>query len=335
MILVTSAAGGVGRPLVQQLVAHGRDVRAFVKNEDQARRSRADGATETVIGDLRRPGDLENALRGARQIYHAAPTQLVDEMPVAERMIEAAQAEHLDQVVFHSVIHPDIAELPHHRQKLGVEGILRDSGLPVTVLRPSHYMQNVLDFWDFFGAGLLPYPTSPDSRMGVVDVEDIAAAAANVLITPREHMGKTYDLSTVELTRHDMAKIWSRVLGHRMVAVRIPPQSLTNPLVAVGPFGSAIARSLLATRLRSLPDVVRGLRAAPNARGFRTWSPDAQDTYVQMMTYYDGHGLPAGNLDDLPKVLPRPAIDYEQFARSTAAARGAAATGVGRQSGKV
>ena len=324
MILVTSAAGGVGRPLVQQLVAQGCDVRAFVKNDDQARRSRADGAAEIVIGDLRRPGDLESALRGARQIYHAAPTQLVDELPVAERLIAAAEAEQLDQVVFHSVIHPDIAELPHHRQKLRVEAMLRDSRLPVTVLRPSHYMQNVLDFWDFFGSGLLPYPTSPESRMGVVDVEDIAAAGANVLISPEEHIGKTYDLSTVELSRHDMARIWSRVLGHPMVAVRIPPHALKNPLVAVGPFGSAIARSLVSTRLRSLRSVVRGLRAAPNARGFTSWSADAQDTYVQMMTYYDVHGLPAGNLDDLPKVLPRAAIDYEQFARRTAEERGAA-----------
>jgi uncharacterized protein YbjT (DUF2867 family) len=325
MILVTSAAGGVGRPLVRQLVANGQVVRAFVKDEDQARRSKADGASETVIGDLRRPGDLENALRGASQIYHAAPTQLVDELPVAERLIVAAKAENLDQVVFHSVIHPDIAELPHHRQKLMVEGVLRDSGLPVTVLRPSHYMQNVLDFWDFFGAGLLPYPTSPESRMGVVDVEDIAAAAANVLINPGEHLGKTYDLSTVELTRHDMARIWSRVLGHPMVAVRIPPQALKNPAAAVGPFGSAIVRSLLSTRLRSFPDIVRGLRAAPNARGFQSWSADAQDTYLQMMKYYDVNGLPAGNFEDLPKVLPRPAIDYEQFARRTAAARGIAA----------
>lgn len=325
MILVTSAAGGVGRPLVRQLVANGRVVRAFVKNEAQARRSQADGATEIVIGDLRRPGDLENALRGARQVYHAAPTQLVDEMPVAERLTAAAEAEQLDQVVFHSVIHPDIAALPHHRQKLRVEGLLRDSGLPVTVLRPSHYMQNVLDFWDFFGAGLLPYPTSPESRMGVVDAEDIAAAAANVLINPGGHIGKTYDLSTVELTRHDMARIWSRALGHPMVAVRIPPEALKNPLVAVGPFGSAIAQSLLSTRLRSLPNIVRGLRAAPNTRGFRSWPSDAQDTYLQMMTYYDVHGLPAGNLDDLPMLLARPAIDYEQFARRTAAERGVTA----------
>lgn len=325
MILVTSAAGGVGRPLVRDLVANERDVRAFVKNEEQERRSKADGATEVVIGDLRQPGDLEAALRGVKQIYHAAPTQLVNELPVVERMIAAAKAEQLNHVVFHSVIHPDIAELPHHRQKLLAEGMLWESGLPVTVLRPSHYMQNVLDFWDFFGAGLLPYPTSPDSRMGVVDVEDIAAAAANVLTNPEGHIGKTYDLSTVELNRHEMARIWSRVLGLPMTAVRLPPESLTNPLLAVGPFSAAIGRSLVSTRLLSLPAIVRGLRAAPNARGFRGWPSDAQDTYVQMMKYYDVYGLPAGNFDDLPKILPRPATSYEQFAQRVAAAHGVAA----------
>jgi uncharacterized protein YbjT (DUF2867 family) len=322
MILVTSAAGGVGRPLVRGLAANERDVRAFVKNEEQAQRSKADGATDIVIGDLRQPGDLETALRGVSQIYHAAPTQLVNELPVTERLIAAARAERLDHVVFHSVIHPDIAELPHHRQKLLAEGVLRESGLPVTILRPSHYMQNVLDFWDFFGAGLLPYPTSPESRMGVVDVEDIAAAAANVLTHPEGHIGKTYDLSAVELDRHEMARIWSRVLGHPMTAVRLPPESLTNPLLAVGPFGAAIARSLVSTKLRSVPHIIRGLRAAPNARGFRSWPADAQDTYVQMMKYYDVHGLPAGNFDDLPKVLARPATNYEQFARRIASAHG-------------
>ena len=161
--------------------------------------------------------------------------------------------------------------------------------------------------------------------MGVVDVDDIAAAAANVLTNPEGHVGKTYDLSTVELNRHEMARIWSRVLGHPMTAIRLPPESLTNPLAAVGPLGAAVARSLVSTRLRSLPDIIRGLRAAPNARGFRGWPSDAQDTYVQMMKYYDVHGLPAGDFADLRTILPRPAIDYEQFARRIATAHGVAA----------
>jgi hypothetical protein len=109
-----------------------------------------------------------------------------------------------------------------------------------------------------------------------------------------------------------------------MTAIRLPPQTLTQPLAAVGPFSTPIARSLFSTKLRSLPNIVRGLRAAPNARGFRSWPADAQDTYVQMMKYYDVHGLPAGDLDDLPNLLPRPAIGYEQFARRVAEAHGVA-----------
>jgi uncharacterized protein YbjT (DUF2867 family) len=326
MILITSAAGGVGRPLVRKLVANNKEVRAFVKNEEQAQRARADGATDVVIGDIRKQGELEAALRGVRQIYHVAPTQLIEEVPVAKRLITAARAEQLDHIVFHSVIHPDITDLPHHQQKLLVEELLKESNLPVTILRPSHYMQNILDFWDFFGAGLLPYPTSPDSRMGVVDCDDIATAAANVLSNPDGHIGKTYDLSAVELTRHDMAKIWSRVLNHPMTAIRLPPQTLTHPLAAVGSLGAAVAHSVFSNGLHILPKVVRGLRVASNARGFSNWPSDAQDTYVTMMKYYDVHGLPAGNLNDLTKLLSRAPTSYEQFARRIAAAHGVVAS---------
>ena len=98
-------------------------------------------------------------------------------------------------------------------------------------------------------------------------------------------------------------------------SVGMPPVNIT-PLEIV---------SLLSTRLRSLPDIVRGLREAPNTRGFQSWSQDAKDTYVQMMTYYDTHGLPAGDFGDLPKLLPRNPIGYEQFARRAAAERGVTA----------
>ena len=95
--------------------------------------------------------------------------------------------------------------------------------------------------------------------------------------------------------------------------------------MALGHCGSAIAQSLPSTELRSLPGIVRGLRAAPNTRGFRRRSADAQGTYVRMMSYYDVHGLSGGNLDDLPKMMPRRVIGYQQVARRTATERRAAA----------
>ena len=50
LIVVTSAAGGVGRPLVERLSAAGEHVRAFVKNDQQAGVARRAGAAEVVVG---------------------------------------------------------------------------------------------------------------------------------------------------------------------------------------------------------------------------------------------------------------------------------------------
>ncbi|OLR94745.1 SDR family oxidoreductase [Actinokineospora bangkokensis] len=321
MILVTSAAGGVGRPLVRSLRARGLDVRAFVKDDAQAQLSRDDGATEVVVGDLRSRADLDRAVTGAKQVYHAAPTQLIDEVPIAHTLVELCTARDVQHLGFHSVIHPDIDALVHHHQKLLVERVLRDSGLPVTILRPSHYMQNYLEFWEFILAGLMPYPVSPTSVMGMVDVEDVAEAAATVLSAPDEHVGKTYDLSAQALDRNEMAQVWSRVLGHPVAAIRLPPNTVDNPLAAAPALGPAVVRSLLNTKLNALPHLVRGIRDSSNARGIRSWPPEARSAYVGMMTYYDSNGLPVGNMDDLPQLLGRTPTSYEDFAKRVAATR--------------
>ena len=43
-----------------------------------------------------------------------------------------------------SVIHPEIDDLVNHKAKLAVESHLINSRLDWTVLRPQHYMQNIL-----------------------------------------------------------------------------------------------------------------------------------------------------------------------------------------------
>ena len=322
MITVTSAAGGVGRLLVRQLAARNAAVRAVVKNESQAATTRRDGATEVVVGDLRSPTTLDTALAGAEVIYHAAPTQVIDERPIIEHLIATTPSSGLQHIVFHSVIHPNLHELTHHHQKDIAEGLLRESGIPTTILRPSHYMQNYLEVWEFLQAGVMPYPVSPESIMGVVDLADVAEAAANVLIDPSPHTGHTYDLSTVELTRHQMAAIWSRVLGHPVTAVRIPPSSLTNTLDVVPALPAVIGHAVRSTKLRSLGHIVRGAQAASNPRDMKNWPEDARQAYRTMMTHYDGHGLPAGDLTVLPTLLGRTPTSYEQFARRSAAELG-------------
>jgi uncharacterized protein YbjT (DUF2867 family) len=321
LIVVTSAAGGVGRPLVERLSAAGEHVRAFVKNDQQAGVARRAGAAEVVVGDLRDASALTDALRGAGRAYHAAPTQIIDEQPLLDAFIDAATSGDLRHLVFHSVVHPDLHVLPHHHQKDVAEQRLKESGIPVTVLRPSHYMQNYLELWDFIRVGSMPYPVSTQSVMGVVDVEDVAEAAVRVLRDPSGHVGQTYDLSAQELTREEMATAWSEVVGHRVTAVRIPPASITNPLRSVHVLPQLVA-ALPSPRATSVVRLLKALDGARNVRGINTWSRDAVDTYRTMMSHYDEHGLPAGDLSHLPTLLDRAPTSYAQFARREAARRG-------------
>ncbi|OZF51326.1 SDR family oxidoreductase [Rhodococcus sp. 14-1411-2a] len=330
MITVTSAAGGVGRLLVRQLATQNVPVRAVVKNAAQAATTRADGAVEVVVGDLRSEETLRNALTGADVLYHAAPTQIIDERPIIDHLITIGPANGLQHIVFHSVIHPNLHQLTHHHQKDIAEGILRSSGIPTTVLRPSHYMQNYLEVWEFLQAGVMPYPVSPDSVMGVVDVADVAEAAANILVDPSPHTDRVYDLSTVELTRHEMAEIWSDVLGHRVTAIRIPPSSLTNSLNALPALASVVGHAVQSTTLNSIGHLVRGAKAASNPRDMKNWPADAREAYRTMMTHYDGYGLPAGDLTVLPKLLGHTPTSHEQFARRSAAELGGIPLGASR-----
>lgn len=321
LVLVTSAAGGVGRPLVEGLASAGERVRAFVKNDDQARVAERAGATQVVVGDLRDAAALSGALEGAGRAYHAAPTQIIDEQPLLDGFIDAATRGDLRHLVFHSVIHPELHVLPHHQQKDVAEQRLADSGIPFTVLRPSHYMQNYLELWDFIRVGSMPYPVDPRSVMGVVDVEDVAEAAVRVLREPGEHVGATYDLSAEELTREQMAAAWSEVMGHRVTAVRVPPASITNPLRSVHVLPRLLT-ALPSPRAASAVGLVKATAGARDVRGITSWSRDAVETYTIMMSHYDRHGLPAGDLSHLPTLLDRAPTSYVDFARREAARRG-------------
>ncbi|WP_328856580.1 NmrA family NAD(P)-binding protein [Williamsia herbipolensis] len=331
MILVTGAGGGMGRALVRDLHGRGVDVRAFVKNEHQATTARRDGATDAVIGDIRSSGDLTAAVAGVERIFHANPTSVVREVTIAEALVAAAQENGVGHIVYHSVIHPDIAEMFHHQEKGRVEDVLRESAVPTTVLRPSHFMQNYLDFWEFLRGGTLPYPTSPDSVMGVVDSEDVSEVGGRILTSPvAEHAGRTYDLSTQELTRHEMATIWGDVLGHGVSAVRLPPDVVKNPLRGVGTAGVVLVKSLRANAVHAPVQVLRGLVQSSNAKGVRSWPEESRDCYVAMMNYYDRNGLPAGDMTVLPALLGRPATSYREFAVREATRRGSPVTSSSR-----
>src|SRR6185369_2935048 len=87
------------------------------------------------------------------------------------------------RLVYHSVLHPQIEAMPHHWAKLRVEEMLFGSTLDATILQPTAYMQNSLAQWELMtreGVYRVPYPI--ETRLSLVDLDDVAEAAAQVLL---------------------------------------------------------------------------------------------------------------------------------------------------------
>jgi NAD(P)H dehydrogenase (quinone) len=219
MILVTGAAGKTGKAVVAALAANGVGVRALVRNPGHAVSLTALGAAEVSIGSFEDPSALARAAAGAQAVYHICPNVSAGEIAYARAIVAAARDQGVRRFVYHSVLHPQIEAMPHHFAKLRVEEMLFAAGFDLTVLQPTAYMQNILSAWRAIvdeGAFRNPYPV--ETRLSLVDLDDVAEAAALVL-TQDGHNGATYELvGTEPLSQTEVAAAIGAVLGRSVRA---------------------------------------------------------------------------------------------------------------------
>ncbi len=269
MILVTGAAGKTGRAVVKALAAKGANVRALVRRVEHAEALEALGAAEVSIGSFDDPAALARAAAGAQAIYHICPNVSPHEVAYARAVAAAAQAQSVARFVYHSVLHPQIEAMPHHWQKMRAEEMLFALGFDLTILQPTAYMQNILGAWRGVvadGVFHVPYPV--ETRLCLVDLDDVAAAAALVLTTDG-HSGATYEL------------------------VGTAPLSQTEVAAAIG---VAVRRDV-----RAEAETVEAWEARARAGGM---GEHERVTLAAMFRYYAEHGL-IGNPNTLSWLLGR------------------------------
>lgn len=220
MILVTGAGGKTGMAVIAALADRGVAVRALVHDASWTDAVIMGVADEIAVGAFEDTAALVAATEGVQAIYHICPNVSPNEIAYARAMMAAAKAAGVPRFVYHSVLHPQVEAMPHHWAKLRVEEMLLTSGLAVTVLQPTAYMQNLLVGWRSIvedGVYRVPYPV--DTRISLVDLYDVAEAAALVL-TEDGHVGATYALvGTPALTQTEVAETLSLAIGRPVRAV--------------------------------------------------------------------------------------------------------------------
>jgi NAD(P)H dehydrogenase (quinone) len=214
MILVTGAGGKTGKAVISALVERGATVRGFVRSKIHESALKQIGASEIVIGELDDDATLMRAMNGVEAIYHICPNMNPHEMTFAEEILAAAEAAEVPRFVYHSVLHPQIEAMPHHWSKMRVEEMLFSSELDFTILQPTSYMQNSLaELARMKSEGLYRMPFPIETRMSLVDLDDVAAAAALVLTT-EGHSNAIYELvGTLPLDQTEIAEAFADALG--------------------------------------------------------------------------------------------------------------------------
>ena len=232
MILVTGAAGKTGHAVIDALARTGRPVRAWLRRHEQAQNL---DVTDTLVGDLEDAGLWREACVGVDAIYLICPNMYTREIEVGKLALQAAERAGIGRFVYHSVLHPQTEEMPHHWQKLRVEEEIFRSRLPFTVLQPCAYMQNVLANREQIATtGRFTVPYSVYSRFALVDLVDVAQAAATVL-TEHGHAGAIYELAgPAKLSSEEIAQALADQLRQPVNAVQTPLESWEESAIASG-----------------------------------------------------------------------------------------------------
>jgi uncharacterized protein YbjT (DUF2867 family) len=223
VILVTGGAGKTGLAVTRALHGVGVSVRAMVHRSASSDRAQSAGANQVLVGKLENQADLERALSSVNAVYAICPNMAPDEFGMLTGLIDAAVRAGVKRFVYHSVLHPQVEAMPHHWQKLRVEERLFESGLEATILQPTSYMQNLKGYWDeVVGQGVYRVPYPVGTRLSLVDLEDVAQAAALVL-SQDGHVGATYELCGPDaLTQDQVAATLGQALGREVEAQELP-----------------------------------------------------------------------------------------------------------------
>jgi NAD(P)H dehydrogenase (quinone) len=215
--------GATGNHVVRQLLARKLPVRALVFRADQRSEQLAALGAEVVVGDLHDISAVRRAMREVTRAYFVYPLAegLLDAITI---FAAAAKEARVESIVFMSQLtaRDDFPSVAARRYWLA-ERILDWTGIGVTHLKPTLFLENLLVFADTIRKEskiFLPYG---QGKSAPLSGEDVARVIVNVLVDPAPHRGKTYvPTGPRSLTMSETAAIFGRVLGRPIEYVDLP-----------------------------------------------------------------------------------------------------------------
>ncbi len=284
-IVVTGATGNVAQQLIPLLTSAGAKVRALVHTPSKAGKLKEVGV-EVVEGDLSRPRTLAHAFDGADAFMSIVPNGPLAPQQASSALHAAREAGVKHVVRLSAVGAAHDAPTVNSRLHALSDTELEKRGGSWTILRPHFFMQNLFMAAQSVASEGAFYFALGDGKLGMIDVGDIAAVAAEILVKPAGHEGKTYTLTGPKsISMHEVAAAFGEALGRPVKYVPVPALAAEQAMAKMG-----------------LDDYM----------------------LTVMGDYFTAYARNWGDLvtDAVPKILGRPARSIADFARAVAPAFG-------------
>ncbi|MDS0474393.1 NmrA/HSCARG family protein [Natrinema sp. 1APR25-10V2] len=229
-VLVTGATGNQGGSVVDHLLEAHTDFDVYGLTRgvsgDRAQELAERGVT-MVEGDLNEKDSLAPHVAEVDAVFAVTNfwTQGYDaQVQQGKNVAEVASEEGVDQFVFSGVgSHERDTGVPHFDSAWEIEQHAQELELPLTVLQPVFFFQNLEAFAeDIVEDGQLALPLEEGVSLQMIDVDDVGRAAAVALANPDEFIGERIELAGDEKTLVETADVLSAVTGVDVDPVHVP-----------------------------------------------------------------------------------------------------------------
>lgn len=283
-ILVTGASGNIGSQLVRLLVEAGADFAVLRSKEPETAAGAPHAGYETRYASFDDRAALTQAFTGIDTLFVLLPL-VENKLQLAGNVAAAALAAGVKHIVRSSGAGADPkAGFALPRLQGEIDALLAATGIACTFLRPAGFMQNFATFMAGQVKSGTVYAAQADAAQSLIDVRDIAAVAAKVLLAPEKHAGQAYTLTGGEsLTTQQQLDAIGQALGHPVKYQAVPFEGAVQAMQGMGMPG---------------------------------WVVELMDSLNRIVAA----GYAAGISPDVERLLGRKPITMAQFARDYSAA---------------
>ncbi len=228
IFFVTGGSGKQGGAVARNLALQGFTVKALTRNPTSANAQDLHKLNiQLVKGDLNNVDTYREHLKDVDGIFSVQTFEngIENEIKQGTELATLAKEFNVKHFLYSSVVGAHLnTGVPHLDSKFKIENHIRQLGLNFTIIRPTSFYENFLIPQVKSGIlkGKLTQPINRDTIQQYISTEDVGKASVKIFQNREMYLGKTIPLAAEQLSTHEVAELFSTVLGKKIEYQKLP-----------------------------------------------------------------------------------------------------------------